>query len=193
MGYIVKIIPTYIPEVKIIEPQVFGDERGFFCELYQKERFFNEIKGMRPFVQDNFSYSQQGVLRGLHYQSLQPQGKLVTALRGRIFDVAVDLRLGSPTFATWVGVELSEKNHRQLWVPEGFAHGFYVLSEVAAVYYKCTDYYSPAFERSVCWDDVDLGIQWPLSGVPILSVKDAAGWSLSQCKNSELPSYAEWS
>jgi dTDP-4-dehydrorhamnose 3,5-epimerase len=182
-----KITSTRIPEVKIIEPTVFSDERGFFFELYQKNNFANEINKISAFVQDNISHSQKGVLRGLHYQSRQPQGKLVTALRGRIFDVAVDLRLGSPTFAAWVGVELSEENHHQLWIPEGFAHGFYVLSDTADVYYKCTNYYNPAFERSLYWNDADLAIEWPLSGEPIVSTKDAAGWSLAQCKNSELP------
>lgn len=182
-----KIIPTHIPEVKIIEPTVFSDERGFFVELYQKNRFSNEIKDMRPFVQDNLSHSHKGVLRGLHYQSQQPQGKLVTVLRGAVFDVAVDIRPGSSTFGLWVGVELSEDNHRQLWVPEGFAHGFYVMSEVADFYYKCTNYYNPAFERSLQWNDADLAIEWPLSGEPIVSVKDAAGLSLVQCKKSELP------
>lgn len=181
-----KIIPAHIPEVKIIEPTVFSDERGFFFELYQQNNFSNNINEMTTFVQDNVSHSQKGVLRGLHYQSQQPQGKLVTALRGRIFDVAVDLRLGSPTFAAWVGVELSAENHRQLWIPEGFAHGFYVLSDTADVYYKCTNYYNPTFERSLHWNDADLAIEWPLSGEPIVSAKDAAGWSLAQCKNSEL-------
>jgi dTDP-4-dehydrorhamnose 3,5-epimerase len=187
-----KIISTLIPAVKIIEPQLFNDDRGFFFEVYQQEKFSNKINGVKPFVQDNLSRSQKGVLRGLHYQCQQPQGKLVTVLRGSIFDVAVDVRLGSPTFAAWVGIELSEENRHQLWIPEGFAHGFYVLSESADVLYKCTDYYSPAFDRSLKWDDATLAIEWPLSVAPILSAKDAAGQSLVECKNGELLSYTEW-
>jgi dTDP-4-dehydrorhamnose 3,5-epimerase len=187
-----KIMSTFIPEVKIIEPKVFGDDRGFFLELYQQENLSSKINGIKPFVQDNLSRSQKGVLRGLHYQYQQPQGKLVTVLRGAVFDVAVDIRQGSPTFGLWVGAELSEDNHRQMWIPEGFAHGFYVLSEVADFYYKCTNYYNPAFERSLQWNDTDLAIEWPLSAEPILSAKDTSAWSLKQCKNSELPLYAEW-
>jgi dTDP-4-dehydrorhamnose 3,5-epimerase len=186
-----KIINTTIPEVKIIEPKVFGDTRGFFFELYQQNNFSNKINGIKPFVQDNLSRSQKGVLRGLHYQYRQPQGKLVTVLRGCVFDVVVDIRVGSPSFGQWVGIELSEDNHRQLWVPEGFAHGFYVLSDVADFYYKCTDYYNPSFERSVRWNDADLAIQWPLQSSPILSSKDAEGLPLADFQNSELPRYSE--
>ncbi len=185
------IISTGIPEVKIIEPTVFGDDRGFFLEVYQQQRFAAALPGIRPFVQDNLSRSQKGVLRGLHYQCQQPQGKLVTVLRGCVFDVAVDIRQGSPTFGQWVGVELSETNHRQLWVPEGFAHGFYVLSDVADFYYKCTDYYNPQFERSLRWDDTTLAIDWPLQGSPILSNKDAAAIQLNHCMPTDLPNYVE--
>lgn len=185
------IITTAIPDIKIIEPKVFGDDRGFFFELYQKERFSSKINGMKPFVQDNLSRSQKGVLRGLHYQYPQPQAKLVTVLRGSVFDVVVDIRQGSPTFGLWVGVVLSEDNHRQLWVPEGFAHGFYVMSEVADFYYKCTDYYNSEFERSICWDDEDLAIEWPLENNPILSSKDRQGLRLAACQGAELPHYLE--
>lgn len=186
-----KEIATHIPEVKILEPKVFGDDRGFFLELYQQENFSNKIKGIKPFVQDNLSRSQKGVLRGLHYQYQQPQAKLVTVLRGAVFDVAVDIRQGSPTFGQWVGVVLSEENHRQLWVPEGFAHGFYVLSEVADFYYKCTDYYHPQSERSVYWGDANLAIEWPLEGDPLLSAKDSQAPRLADCLSDELPRYSE--
>lgn len=177
-----QVIPTAIPEVLIIEPKVFGDTRGFFFESYN-ERAFAQASGlMVPFVQDNHSRSAQGVLRGLHYQIRQPQGKLVRVVRGSVFDVAVDLRKSSPTFGQWVGVELSESNHRQLWVPPGFAHGFLVTSESADFLYKTTDYYAPEHERCIAWDDPAIGIRWPLEGAPQLSAKDKAGLALAQAE-----------
>ena len=168
-----------IPDVVLIEPKVFGDARGFFFESFN-QRAFNEATGAQhDFVQDNHSRSARGVLRGLHYQIQQPQGKLVRVVRGAVFDVAVDLRRSSPTFGRWVGEELSEDNHRQLWVPPGFAHGFVVLSETAEFLYKTTDYYAPAHERCIAWNDPTLAIDWHLGGVaPLLSAKDAAGFSL---------------
>lgn len=170
-----KVIKTAIPEVLILEPRVFGDTRGFFMESYNA-RAFREATGLSiNFVQDNHSRSTKGVLRGLHYQIKQPQGKLVRVVRGAVFDVAVDLRQSSPTFGQWVGVELSEDNHRQLWIPEGFAHGFLVLSECADFLYKTTDYYAPEHERCIVWNDPELGIQWPLESAPRLSAKDQAG------------------
>jgi len=177
-----KVIPTAIPEVLIIEPKVFGDARGFFFESFN-ERAFKQATGLAPdFVQDNHSRSAGGVLRGLHYQLQQPQGKLVRVVRGSVFDVAVDLRHSSPTFGHWVGVDLSEHNHRQLWVPPGFAHGFLVTSETADFLYKTTDYYAPEHERCIAWDDPAIGIQWPQAGVPTLSIKDQAGLSLAQAE-----------
>lgn len=177
-----QVIPTAIPEVLIIEPKVFGDTRGFFFESYN-ERAFAQASGLVvPFVQDNHSRSAQGVLRGLHYQIRQPQGKLVRVVRGSVFDVAVDLRKSSPTFGQWVGVELSESNHRQLWVPPGFAHGFLVTSESADFLYKTTDYYAPEHERCIAWDDPAIGIRWPLEGAPQLSAKDKAGLALAQAE-----------
>jgi dTDP-4-dehydrorhamnose 3,5-epimerase len=170
-----KITPTSLPEVLILEPKVFGDSRGFFMESYNR-RAFNEAVGHDvEFVQDNHSRSTRGVLRGLHYQ-LPPhaQGKLVRVVQGAVFDVAVDVRRGSPTFGKWDGVELSAENHRQLWIPPGFAHGFLVLSAVADFLYKTTDYYSPADERAMRWDDPDIGIRWPLTTLPALSQRDAA-------------------
>ena len=168
-----------IPDVMLIEPKVFGDTRGFFFESFN-QRAFNDATGTNhQFVQDNHSRSTQGVLRGLHFQvSPKAQGKLVRVVRGAVFDVAVDVRKSSPTFGKWVGVELSEDNHRQLWVPPGFAHGFLVLSETAEFLYKTTDYYAPAFERSIRWDDPGLAIAWPLFNAPQLSAKDAAGQRL---------------
>ena len=167
------IFPTNIPEVLIIEPKVFGDERGFFFESYN-ERQWEEKTGLRTlFVQDNHSRSAKGVLRGLHYQISRPQGKLVRCVVGEVFDVAVDLRRSSPTFGKWAGALLSAENKRQLWVPEGFAHGFLVLSDAAEFLYKTTDYYAPEHERSVVWNDPDLGIEWPIEGEPVLSRKDA--------------------
>jgi dTDP-4-dehydrorhamnose 3,5-epimerase len=170
-----KLTPTSIPDVLVIEPEVFGDERGFFTESYNKLRLDIGINRKIEFVQDNHSRSTRNVLRGLHYQIKRTQGKLVRVIRGRIFDVAVDLRRSAPTFGQWVGVELSENNHRQLWVPEGFAHGFLVLSEEADVLYKTTDYYVPENEQCVRWDAPQIGIAWQLQGAPVLSRKDLAG------------------
>ena len=178
------VIRTAIPEVLIFEPKVFGDERGFFMESFN-ERVFREATGRDDhFVQDNHSRSARGVLRGLHYQ-LPPhaQGKLVRVVSGTVFDVAVDMRRSSPTFGRWVGVELSEGNHRQLWIPPGFAHGFLVLSESADFLYKTTDYYAPETEGAVRWDDPALGIEWPEAGVaPQLSAKDQAAPLLAQAR-----------
>lgn len=176
------VIPTDIADVLILEPKVFGDTRGFFFESYH-QRDFEAATGLHgiTFVQDNHSRSRRGVLRGLHYQ-LPPkaQGKLVRVVRGAVFDVAVDIRRDSPTFGRWVGVELSDSNHRQLWIPPGFAHGFLVLSDEADFLYKTTDYYSPAHERCIRWDDPTLAIAWPLAGAaPIVSAKDAAGASFA--------------
>ncbi|MEO5607287.1 MAG: dTDP-4-dehydrorhamnose 3,5-epimerase [Polaromonas sp.] len=177
-----KVIATTIPEVLIIEPKVFGDARGFFYESFNQQAF-NEATGTdHKFVQDNHSRSSRGVLRGLHYQIQQPQGKLVRVARGSVFDVAVDIRKSSPTFGQWVGVELSEDNHRQLWVPPGFAHGFVVLSESADFLYKTTDYYAPAYERCMAWNDPAIGIEWPLSAEPSLSAKDQQGLALAQAE-----------
>ena len=163
-----------IPDVVLIEPKVFGDARGFFFESFN-QKAFNEATGTQhEFVQDNHSRSAKGVLRGLHYQIKQPQGKLVRVVRGAVFDVAVDIRKGSPTFGQWVGEELSEDNHRQLWVPPGFAHGFVVLSDAAEFLYKTTDYYAPQFERCIMWNDPTLDIDWPTQ-LPILSDKDSKG------------------
>jgi len=176
----VKATPTAIPEVLIIEPKVFGDARGFFYESFNGKAFDEAVGRHVEFVQDNHSRSVKGVLRGLHYQVQQPQGKLVRAVRGSVFDVAVDIRRSSPTFGKWVGVELSEENHKQLWVPPGFAHAFLVLSETADFLYKTTDYYAPAHERCIAWNDATIGIQWPeVEMVPMLSAKDQAGVSLN--------------
>lgn len=177
------VIRTAIPEVVIIEPKVFGDARGFFFESFN-QKAFNEATGTNhPFVQDNHSRSAQGVLRGLHYQIQQPQGKLVRVVRGAVIDVAVDIRKSSPTFGQWVAEELSEDNHRQLWVPPGFAHGFVVLSEMAEFLYKTTDYYAPAHERCIAWNDPTLAIDWKLDGrQPLLSAKDAQGLPLAQAE-----------
>ena len=169
------VIPTAISDVLVIEPKVFGDSRGFFFESFN-QRAFEAATGVRmPFVQDNHSRSAKGVLRGLHYQVEQPQGKLVRVVVGAVYDVAVDIRRGSPTYGKWVGVELSAENKRQLWVPPGLAHGFLVLSEAAEFLYKTTDYYAPQHERCIVWNDPTLAIDWPLDGEPILSPKDAAG------------------
>ena len=174
------VIRTAIPEVVLIEPKVFGDARGFFFESFNQKAFNDATGTNHQFVQDNHSRSAQGVLRGLHYQIQQPQGKLVRVVRGAVIDVAVDIRKSSPTFGQWVAEELSEDNHRQLWVPPGFAHGFVVLSEMAEFLYKTTDYYAPSFERCIAWDDPTLAIDWKLAGrQPLLSAKDAAGVSLS--------------
>lgn len=171
-----KFIETQIPDVKIIEPQVFGDERGFFMETFRTS-LFNENCGEREFVQENHSKSSHGILRGLHFQTENTQGKLVRVTKGEVFDVAVDLRESSETFGQWVGVLLSEENKRQLWVPEGFAHGFYVTSEEAEFVYKCTDTYNPNAEVSIRWDDPTLDIDWPLkdNAKPSLSAKDESG------------------
>lgn len=169
------ILPTKIPEVLVIEPRVFQDERGFFLESYNARAFAEKVGIPEQFVQDNHSRSTKGVLRGLHYQIEQAQGKLVRAVVGSIFDVAVDIRQSSPTFGQWVGCVLSAENKQMLWVPAGFAHGFLVLSDVAEVLYKTTDYYAPQHERSILWNDPDLGINWLLDGEPILSPKDQAG------------------
>jgi dTDP-4-dehydrorhamnose 3,5-epimerase len=171
-----------IPELLIIQPQVFGDSRGFFLESYNQQAF-NDATGLNVhFVQDNHSRSAKGVLRGLHYQIQQPQGKLVRVVRGSIFDVAVDIRKKSPTFGQWVGVELNEENHSQLWVPPGFAHGFVVLSEATEVLYKTTDYYAPEFERSIIWNDPAIAIKWPIQEEPQLSAKDKTGLPLVQAE-----------
>ncbi len=170
-----KIIPTQIPDVLLIEPQIFQDDRGFFFESYNHQKFTEKTGLSINFVQDNQSLSKHNVLRGLHYQIIQPQGKLVRAVTGSIFDVAVDIRQSSPTFGQWVGYELSAENKRQLWIPAGFAHGFVVLSEVAEVLYKTTDYYAPGGDRTILWNDPDLAIDWKISTPPILSAKDQAG------------------
>ena len=176
-----KVIPTELPGILIIEPRVFIDSRGFFLETFQTERYAAAgIVG--PFVQDNFSRSSEGTLRGLHFQQPSAQGKLVQVLHGSIWDVAVDIRRGSPTFGRWVGIELSEENRRQLWIPPGFAHGFLVLSGVAEFLYKTTDYWYPEFERTLLWNDPALGIDWPLAGTPTLAAKDSAGTPLAQAE-----------
>lgn len=175
-----KVTETNIPDVLIFEPKIFGDTRGFFMESFNRKVFDDAIGGHLDFVQDNHSRSTKGVLRGLHYQIQQPQGKLVRVARGVVFDVAVDIRKSSASFGQWVGVELTEDNHRQLWVPPGFAHGFLVLSDSADFLYKTTDYYAPAHERSIVWNDQDIGISWPALGMaPSLSAKDEAGQKLS--------------
>ena len=177
-----KIIPTSLPEVLLIEPKVFQDERGFFLESYQKQKF-KEAGIDAEFVQDNHSKSCRGTLRGLHYQIHQPQGKLVRVIAGEVFDVAVDIRRHSPTFGQWTGDYLSGDNKKLLWIPAGFAHGFYVTSPDAEVLYKASDYYAPQWERCIAWNDPAIGIRWPLQGgLPILSAKDAAGKSLSEAE-----------
>ena len=177
-----RAIPTAIPDVLIIEPKIFGDSRGFFFESYNHQAF-KKATGLSPnFVQDNHSRSTRGVLRGLHYQIRQPQGKLVRVVRGSAYDVAVDVRKSSPTFGKWVGVELSEENQLQLWVPPGFAHGFLVTTESADFLYKATDYYAPEHERCIVWNDPEIGIEWPLDGPPNLSAKDAAGVKLADAE-----------
>lgn len=175
-----KYIKTNIQDVIILEPTVFGDERGFFMETFRADEFAN-VTGARPFVQDNHSKSSKGILRGLHYQTEKTQGKLVRVISGKVFDVAVDIRKDSPTLGNWVGVELSAENRRQLWIPEGFAHGFYVISDSAEFVYKCTDYYHPQSEVSLKWNDIEVGIKWPLfeDDIPILSNKDKNGLSFS--------------
>ena len=169
------VVRTAIPDVLILEPEVFGDERGFFLESYNK-RVLKDAAGIaQDFVQDNHSRSARNVLRGLHYQVRQPQGKLMRVVQGAVFDVAVDIRKSSPTFGKWAGFELSAENKRVAWVPEGFAHGFLVLSESADFLYKATAYFAPESERTISWNDPDLGVAWPLQGVPVLSDKDRQG------------------
>jgi len=175
-----KMIETDIPDVKIIQPTVFGDQRGYFMETWSQQNF--SASGLEiNFIQDNHSRSSQGILRGLHYQIKHPQGKLVRVVTGKVFDVAVDIRQDSSTFGQWVGVVLSDENHQMLWVPPGFAHGFYVMSEQADFLYKCTDIYAPEYERCIKWDDAEIGIEWPLMNKqqPLLSEKDKKGLNLS--------------
>lgn len=178
-----KVTPTSIPDVLVVEPKVFGDARGFFFESFN-QKAFDEVVGKHvDFVQDNHSRSAKGVLRGLHYQVQQPQGKLVRVVRGAVFDVAVDIRKSSPTFGQWVGIELTEDNHKQLWIPAGFAHGFLVLSQSGDFLYKATEYYAPAYERAIRWDDECLSIQWPDCGVPVqVSAKDSDASTLDRAE-----------
>ena len=176
------VIQTTIPDLLIIEPKVFGDERGFFMESFN-EKNFEKLTGVKTnFVQDNHSRSAKNVLRGLHYQIEQAQGKLVRVVSGEVYDVAVDIRKSSPTFGEWVGCLLTETNHRQFWVPPGFAHGFVVLSEIADFLYKTTDYYAPEHERSILWNDPSLNIDWQVEGEPVLSAKDQAGVPLEKAE-----------
>jgi dTDP-4-dehydrorhamnose 3,5-epimerase len=170
-----KITPTKIPDVLLIEPKVFSDERGFFYESYNKKTFLNQVNISEQFVQDNHSRSVKNVLRGLHYQISQPQGKLIKVVLGEVFDVAVDLRTKSEYFGQWVGVNLSAENKHQLWIPPGFAHGFLVVSEYAEILYKTTDFYAPEHECTIIWNDPEIGINWSLTESPILSAKDQAG------------------
>lgn len=184
-----KITETSLPGVLLLEPRAFGDQRGFFVETF-RSHLLKEAGVNAEFVQDNHSRSGRGVLRGLHLQLVQPQGKLVRVSRGAVFDVAVDVRLGSPHFGHWYGAVLDDTSHRMLYVPPGFAHGFLVLSDVADFIYKCTDYYHPASERSVLWNDPDIGIQWPDAGIPpALSAKDSAAPQLRDMGESDLPRY----
>jgi dTDP-4-dehydrorhamnose 3,5-epimerase len=177
-----QVSATSLPEVLIVEPKVFGDERGFFFESFNRKLFAEKAGLTADFVQDNHSRSAKGVVRGLHYQIHHPQGKLVRVVRGSVFDVAVDVRKSSANFGRWVGMELSEKNHRQLWVPPGFAHGFLVLSESADFLYKTTDYWHPEHERCIRWNDPIIGIDWPLTGNPTLSAKDAQGQNFADAE-----------
>jgi dTDP-4-dehydrorhamnose 3,5-epimerase len=184
----VNVVETDLPGVLIIEPKVFGDERGFFMESWNGRRY--EEAGLPGrFVQDNLSFSTHGVLRGLHFQNPQPQGKLVSVLRGEVFDVAVDIRVGSPTFGKWTGVTLSAESKRQLYVPPDFAHGFVVTSESALFFYKCTDYYASSSEGIVLWNDPGIGIEWP-TDAPILSERDSAAPPLKEIPEKVLPRYA---
>ncbi len=177
-----KFTPLAIPDVIVFEPNVFGDDRGFFFESFN-QRIFEDAVGKRvQFVQDNHSKSTRNVLRGLHYQIQQPQGKLVRVVQGEVFDVAVDIRKSSPTFGKWVGVVLSADNKKQLWVPAGFAHGFVTLSDTAEFLYKTTDYWAPAFERCIRWDDSEISISWPITTDPSVSAKDAVGSSLTHAE-----------
>lgn len=181
------IVETQLPGVVIIEPQVFGDSRGFFMESWSKARY--EAAGLpEAFCQDNVSLSAKGVLRGLHFQHPQGQGKLLSVLQGEVFDVAVDIRVGSPTFGKWIGVRLSSENKRQLYVPEGFAHGFCVMSDIALFMYKCTAYYNPQTEAGLLWNDPDIGIAWP-AGEPLLSAKDRENFRLKDIPKAKLPSF----
>jgi dTDP-4-dehydrorhamnose 3,5-epimerase len=184
-----EIIETQLPDVLLIEPNVFGDHRGFFLETYHDIRY-REAGISATFVQDNHSHSRRGVLRGLHYQLEQPQGKLVWVMRGEVFDVAVDIRRGSPTFGQWAGAVLNDNSRRQLYVPPGFAHGFVVLSEEVDFVYKCTDYYHPQSEYGIAWDDPDIGIQWPELKV-VLSNKDSQNPRLAEQDSKKLPVYRE--
>jgi dTDP-4-dehydrorhamnose 3,5-epimerase len=177
-----KAMPTAIPEVLVIEPKVFGDARGAFFESWNARAFSALVGREVPFVQDNHSTSVRHVLRGLHYQVRQPQGKLVRVISGEVFDVAVDLRRSSPTFGRWVGESLSAENRRMMWIPEGFAHGFVVLSERAEFLYKTTDYYAPEHERTLLWNDPAIGIEWPIGGEPLLKEKDAQGAPLARAE-----------
>ena len=175
-----KVTPTRIPDVLLIEPKVFGDDRGFFFESYN-QKAFQEATGLNgSFVQDNHSKSAKNVLRGLHYQIEQPQGKLVRVTQGEVFDAAVDIRKGSKTYGQWVGLILSAENRKQLWIPPGFAHGFLTLSETAEFLYKTTEYYSPEHERCIIWNDADIAIEWPIQGHPMISAKDEKGYQF--CK-----------
>jgi dTDP-4-dehydrorhamnose 3,5-epimerase len=176
-------IKLSIPDVMLFEPKVFGDDRGFFFESFNHAKFEEAVGRAVKFVQDNHSRSAKGVLRGLHYQIQQAQGKLVRVVAGEVFDVAVDMRKSSPTFGKWVGEVLSAENKKQLWIPEGFAHGFVVLSDSAEFLYKTTDYWAPEFERSLAWNDPSVGIEWPLQGSPLLSGKDQLGKSLADAES----------
>lgn len=178
------VITTAIPDVLILEPKVFGDDRGFFFESFNERHFLDAIGAREPlrFVQDNHSKSARNVLRGLHYQVRQPQGKLVRVVAGEVFDVAVDIRRASPTFGKWTGARLSAENKRQMWIPTGFAHGFLVLSESAEFLYKTTDYWAPDYERCIAWDDPAIGIAWPIGQPPLLSDKDCKGLSLAEAE-----------
>ena len=178
----ITVTPTALPDIKIIEPKVFGDARGFFLESFNARDFAQHVQAGVEFVQDNHSRSSQRVLRGLHYQIEHAQGKLVRVVEGEVFDVCVDVRRSSPDFGKWVGVHLSSDNHRQLWVPPGFAHGFVVLSDFAQFLYKTTDYWFPEHERCIAWNDPDIGIEWPIDFEPMLAAKDAAGKRLGEAE-----------
>ena len=182
-----RAIETHLPGIVVLEPAVYGDERGFFMEAWNKQRY-GSLGVPLDFVQDNLSYSAKGVLRGLHFQNPNAQGKLISVLQGEVFDVAVDVRVGSPTFGEWVGVTLSAQSKRQLYIPEGFAHGFLVTSEAALFSYKCTDYYNPEREHSLLWNDPGLGIDWPLKS-PVLSKKDSSAPRLAEIPTEKLPRY----
>jgi dTDP-4-dehydrorhamnose 3,5-epimerase len=175
----ITVTATALPEVKLVEPKVFGDARGFFLESFNEREFAEKVGVEARFVQDNHSRSAKGVLRGMHYQIEHAQGKLVRVVAGEVFDVVVDIRKRSPKFGKWVGFNLSAENHRQMWVPEGFAHGFLVLSETADFLYKTTDYWYPEHERCLAWNDPRVGVQWPIEGEPVMAEKDRAGKSLS--------------